>query len=149
MQFQITLGLRDEGGGAGRGGAREGNGKPRALYGNTKSPVSCRADKLYEFPNVKDFFDKVQFLWSYGNVAPVHLRMPRAGFLRFLNFCFRHQTFMRIRMIRRGKKNLPRNYPGTPRRSPGRKSGRRNAETEGGRVGGGGEGGEPEEEWEG
>lgn len=98
--------------------------RARALYGNTKSkaflvqagPV---ADKLYRSSRTRERFLSPFFPRSpvsfggHGNAAPVYTSgAPGRGFLRLLNFCFRHQTFMRHRMIRREReKNLPRNYP--------------------------------------
>ncbi|KZC07036.1 hypothetical protein WN55_08920 [Dufourea novaeangliae] len=49
---------------------------------------------------------KSSFFSSHGNVAPVYTSEPPPppplASPSLLNFCFRHQTFMRFRMIRRG-----------------------------------------------
>lgn len=75
------------------------------------------ADELYRVAERQTFLSflsaKCGFFRWRGNVATVYTCSARArGFLRLLNFCFRHQSFMRHRMIRgERKKKLAGNYP--------------------------------------
>lgn len=75
------------------------------LYRDKKIPIFYYTNKL--FADAKDSLQS-RVTSLRGNVAPPNSTM------QFLNFCFRHQTFMRHRTIRRGRKNLPRNYQGPP-----------------------------------
>lgn len=94
--------------------------RPRALYGNTKSSVSCVDAGLTnrtKLPNAGRFFPLFpRSAVSFGGTETWRRYTPPArGFLRLLNFCFRHQSFMRHRTIRgERRKKLAGNYPRVP-----------------------------------
>lgn len=78
------------------------------------------ADESYRVAERRTFLPFVSakrgfFRW-HGNVATVYTSSARGrGFLRLLNFCFRHQSFMSHRTIRgERKKKLAGNYPRVP-----------------------------------